>query len=172
MGKRSPWILVGSIALGIIFPLSWMSTIVMFWDPAPTLLSISLYFMLFKFLYYVTHTVAVVPYYALGAERSSDYHERTRIVGWRHMVGLPMTVVATLPFVFATNPDFFGNEIEGVATVMCCIGLIVIIAGLCTSLGTRERVSVDPKKPLPHRQALGITLGNRPFMFLVGTVFF
>ncbi len=172
MGKRRPWILGGSIALGIVFPLSWMPTIVMFWDPAPTVLSIFLYFILFKFLYYIAHTVAVVPYYALGAELSSDYHERTRIVGWRHMIGLPMTVVATLPFVFATNPELFDNEIEGVATVMCFVGLIVIVTGLCSSLGTRERTSVDPRKPLPLRQALGITVRNRPFMFLVGTVFF
>ena len=172
MGKRRPWILAGSIALGLIFPLSWMPTIVMFWDPAPTVLSIFLYFLLFKLLYYVTHTVAVVPYYALGAELSKDYHERTKIVGWRHMLAVPMTVVATLPFVFATNPEFFDNEIDGVATVMCVIGLIVIVSGLCTTLGTRERGSSERKKPLPLRQALSITLRNRPFMFLAGTVFF
>ena len=52
----------------------------MFWDPAPTVLSIFIYFMIFKFLYYVTHTAAVVPYYALGAELSIDYQERTKIV--------------------------------------------------------------------------------------------
>jgi len=172
MGKRRPWILFGSIALGIVFPLSWMPTIVMFWEPAPTVLSIFIYFLLFKLLYYITHTVAVVPYYALGAELSKDYHERTRIVGWRHMIGVPMTVVATLPFVFATNPEWFDNEIHGVATVMCFVGLIIIAAGLCTSLGTRERASVDTKKPLPLVKALGITLRNRPFMFLVATVFF
>jgi len=172
MGKRRPWILVGSITLGLVFPLSWMPTIVMFWDPAPTVLSIFFYFLLFKFLYFITHTVAVVPYYALGAELSTDYHERTKIVGWRHMIGVPMTVVATLPFVFATNPEYFDNEIEGVAIVMCFVGLIVMVTGLCSSLGTRERTRIERKKPLPLRQALGITLRNRPFMFLVGTVFF
>lgn len=172
MGRRRPWILVGSILLGIVFPLSWMPTVVMFWDPAPTVLSIFIYFMLFKFLYYVTHTIAVVPYYALGAELSNDYHERTKIVGWRHLVGLPMTVVATLPFVFATNPELFDNEIEGVATVMAFVGLIIIVTGVCSALGTRERVEPDPRQPLPLKKALGITLRNRSFMFLVGTVFF
>jgi GPH family glycoside/pentoside/hexuronide:cation symporter len=172
MGKRRPWILVGSIALGIVFPMAWMPTFVMFWDPLPSVMSIFIYFMLFKLLYYITHTVAVVPYYALGAELSTDYHERTKIVGWRHMIGLPMTVVATLPFVFAMNPEYFDNEIEGVAVVMCFVGLIIIVTGLCSSLGTRERVEQSTKKPLPMLKALGITLRNRPFMFLVGTVFF
>ncbi|MEM7079295.1 MAG: MFS transporter [Pseudomonadota bacterium] len=173
MGKRRPWILIGSITLGIVFPLSWMPTFVMFWEPMPSIVSIFVYFLLFKFLYYVTHTMAVVPYYALGAELSKDYQERTRIVGWRHLIGVPMTVVATLPFIFATNPEYFDNEATGVAVVMCGVGAIVIITGLLAAFGTRERAEADaPDAPLPLKAALKITLGNRPFMFLVGTVFF
>lgn len=172
MGKRRPWILVGAITLGIVFPLSWMPTFVMFWDPMPTVVSIFVYFLLFKLLYYITHTVAVVPYYALGAELSKDYQERTRIVGWRHFIGAPMTVLATLPFVFATNPEYFDDEITGVAVVMCGVGLIIIVTGLLTTFGTRERAELDAKKPLPMKQALKITFKNRSFMFLVGTVFF
>ncbi len=172
MGKRRPWILVGSITLGIVFPLSWMPTFVMFWDPMPTVVSIFVYFLIFKLLYYVTHTMAVVPYYALGAELSRDYEERTRIVGWRHFIGVPMTVLATVPFVLATNPEYFPDEITGVAVVMCGVGVIIIVAGLAATFGTRERTSVEPGQPLPLKRALGITLSNRPFMFLVGTVFF
>ncbi len=172
MGKRRPWILFGSIALGIIFPMAWMPTVIMFWDPMPTVVSIFVYFLIFKLLYYVTHTIAVVPYYALGAELSRDYQERTRIVGWRHLIGVPMTVVATLPFVLATNPEIFPDEVTGMAVVMCGVGVIIIATGLITTFGTRERVETDPKKPLPLKQALAITLKNRPFMFLVATVFF
>ncbi len=172
LGKRRPWILVGSITLGIVFPMSWMPTIVMFWDPMPTVLSIFIYFMIFKFLYYVTHTVAVVPYYALGAELSSDYQERTRIVAWRHIIGVPMTVLATLPFVLATWPGLFSSEEVGVAVVMCGVGAIIIVTGIIAALGTRERAQAAPTQPLPLKNALKITLSNRPFMFLVATVFF
>ncbi len=172
MGKRRPWILIGSITLGIIFPLAWMPTYVMFWDPMPTVVSIFVYFLIFKLLYYISHTMAVVPYYALGAELSSDYQERTRIVGWRHIIGVPMVVLATLPFLFATNPDYFDNEIEGVAVVMCGVGLIIILTGILAAFGTKERAEASPDKPLPLKQALKITLSNKPFMFLVATVFF
>ncbi|MEM7001824.1 MAG: MFS transporter [Pseudomonadota bacterium] len=170
MGKRRPWILVGSITLGIVFPLSWMPTIVMFWDPMPTVLSIFIYFMIFKFLYYVTHTMAVVPYYALGAELSTDYQERTRIVAWRHIIGVPMTVLATLPFLLATYPGLFSSEVVGVAWVMCGVGVIIIVTGIIAALGTRERVEVDRKPALPLKVAVRQTLSNKPFMFLVGTV--
>ena len=172
MGKRRPWILWGSVALGIVFPMSWMPGVVMFWEPLPSVVSIFVYFLIFKFLYYITHTVAVVPYYALGAELSSDYQERTQIVGWRHFIGAPMTLLATMPFLLATNPEYFPDEATGVAVVMCFVGAIIMITGIVTALGTKERASADLSKPLPLKQALKITLSNRPFMFLVGTVFF
>ena len=128
--------------------------------------------MVFKLLYYITHTAAVVPYYALGAELSSDYEERTRIVAWRHIVGAPMTILATVPFLLATQPELFPDEETGVAVVMCGVGLIIIATGIWAALGTRERTHAEPKKELPLREALKITLSNRPFMFLVATVFF
>jgi GPH family glycoside/pentoside/hexuronide:cation symporter len=173
MGKRRPWILFGSIALGIVFPMSWMPTIIMFWDPMPTVVSVFVYFMIFKLLYYITHTVAIVPYYALGAELSTDYAERTNIVAWRHFIGAPMAILATLPFVLATWPGLFESEINGIAVVMCGVGAIIIITGVLAALGTKERATQEvEEKPLPIRQALKITLRNKPFMFLVATVLF
>ena len=142
----------------------------MFWDPAPTVVSIFVYFLVFKLLYYVTHTVAVVPYYALGAELSTDYQERTRIVAWRHFIGVLIVPLATVPYVLATDPDLFADEVTGIAVIMMVVGLIVIGTGVVTSFGARERTRTDDKPPMPIKQALKITLTNRPFMFLVATV--
>ncbi len=170
MGRRRPWILWGSIALGIVFPMTWMPQFVMFWDPAPTVVSIFVYFLVFKFLYYVSHTLAVVPYYALGAELSTDYQERTRIVAWRHMIGVPVVILATLPYMLATNPDLFPDEQTGIAVVMLVVGVIIISTGMVTALGTKERERSDRIPPIPIMRAIKITLSNRPFIFLVLTV--
>ena len=172
MGRRRPWILFGSIALGIVFPMSWMPGFVMFWEPTQSAVSVFIYFLIFKFLYYVTHTVAVVPYYALGAELSTDYQERTRIVAWRHIIGLFGVVLATGSFWLATRDYLFPDEETGVAAVMVLVGLVIIITGTISSLGTRERSQINFPKPMPLKEAVRITFSSKPFVFLIASVLF
>ena len=108
--------------------------------------------------------------YALGAELSTDYQERTRIVAWRHMIGVPVVILATLPYMLATNPDLFPDEQTGIAVVMLVVGVIIISTGMVTALGTKERERSDRIPPIPIMRAIKITLSNRPFIFLVLTV--
>ena len=172
MGRRRPWILFGSIALGVVFPMSWMPGFVMFWEPTQSVVSVFIYFLIFKFLYYITHTVAVVPYYALGAELSTDYQERTRIVAWRHIIGLFGVVLATGSFWLATRDYLFPDEETGVAAVMVLVGLVIIVTGIISSVGTRERTQISFQKPMPLKDAIRITFSSKPFVFLVVTVLF
>jgi GPH family glycoside/pentoside/hexuronide:cation symporter len=172
MGRRRPWILFGSIALGIVFPMSWMPGFVMFWEPTQSVVSVFIYFLIFKFLYYITHTVAVVPYYALGAELSTDYQERTRIVAWRHIIGLFGVVLATGSFWLATRDYLFPDEETGIAAVMVLVGLVIIVTGIISSVGTRERTQISFQKPMPIMDAIRITFSSKPFVFLVVTVLF
>ena len=88
------------------------------------------------------------------------------------MVGAPMTVLATVPFLLATQPELFPDVETGIAVVMGGVGFIIIATGIWAALGTKERAQSEPKKELPLKEALKITLSNRPFMFLVATVFF
>ena len=172
MGRRRPWILFGSIALGVVFPMSWMPGFVMFWEPTQSVVSVFIYFLIFKFLYYITHTVAVVPYYALGAELSTDYQERTRIVAWRHIIGLFGVVLATGSFWLATRDYLFPDEETGIAAVMVLVGLVIIVTGIISSVGTRERTQISFQKPMPIMDAIRITFSSKPFVFLVVTVLF
>jgi sugar (glycoside-pentoside-hexuronide) transporter len=79
-GRRRPWIVCSALPLGVVFyclvapPSEMLGTdALVIW--------VAVNFILF----YSVMTVFAVPYDALGAELSSDYHERTRIFGLRRV---------------------------------------------------------------------------------------
>ncbi len=56
-------------------------------------------------------TMLFIPYYAWAAELSPEYHERTRITGWRAAIGLAANVLSKLvPVVAIYLFDFGGTE--------------------------------------------------------------
>ena len=72
-GRRKPWILVGT-------PLLMVSLYKLFLPPeAPTMW----YFGFWMVTMYLAYTIVALPYYAWGAEMSSDYEQRTHISGRR-----------------------------------------------------------------------------------------
>ena len=76
-GRRRPYIFCGAILVGIVFALLWQlpdnrSENYYFW-----------YFLIGSFLFYLAYTVFVTPWVALGYELTPDYHERTRLMGFR-----------------------------------------------------------------------------------------
>ncbi len=72
-GRRKPWILAGT-------PLLMLSLYKLFLPPAdPTIW----YFGTWIVLLYLAYTIIALPYYAWGAEMSTDYDQRTHISGRR-----------------------------------------------------------------------------------------
>lgn len=86
-------------------------------------------------------SVYSIPYYALGAELSQDYHERTSITGIRGMLSLVGTLLAaSLSFVV-----FFPDRTPGVdpklnaagyAPMGLTFGIVMTIVSLVAILGT------------------------------------
>jgi GPH family glycoside/pentoside/hexuronide:cation symporter len=173
MGRRRPWILLGGIALGISYALFFSPKFVLFWIATPAASQIFVWYFICYLLYYASHTVSVVPYYALGAELTDDYNERTRVTAWRHLIALPAVVVAALTYKLATDPRIFpSGEKAGMAVCVSVVGVIVIVLAIVTALGTQEKVELQQQPKMPMKQALRITLSNWPFIVLCGSVLF
>ncbi|MGH2541226.1 MAG: MFS transporter [Ardenticatenaceae bacterium] len=135
---RYPFMLVGALTVGVSFwaffsPPSGMSTMGLFvW-----LLTTSL-------LVRTASSVYGVPYYALGAELSQDYHERTSITATRGFLALLGTLgAAALSFLV-----FFPNAQDGVDPKLNTagypamgfwFGLLMTAIGLIATLGTMAR---------------------------------
>lgn len=80
-GRRRSWMFAAAVPMGL--------TLVMIWSPPLWLdpfwllvwMGVSL------LLYETASTTFFIPHGALGVELSPNYHERTRLFGWGHMIG-------------------------------------------------------------------------------------
>ena len=111
-------------------------------------------------------TMFLIPYYAWGAELSTDYDERSKITGGRSMMGAVGSLIAQL--IPAVALIAFG--IGGTNEVLTMVGVaMVIIMPICAFATlsqvpeTRNYVS----SVMPIRQGLRLMMGNGPFKRLV-----
>lgn len=78
-GRRRPWIFASTIPIGLAY---WMA-----WSPPESLSGtpLTLWMGVGIFGFYSAMTIFIVPHMSLGAELTADYHERSRIFGFRHV---------------------------------------------------------------------------------------
>ncbi|MCZ6888796.1 MAG: MFS transporter [Gammaproteobacteria bacterium] len=90
IGRRKPWIIAGT-------PLLLFSMYMLFLPPEnPTIW----YFGLWVVMIYLAFTIIQLPYFAWGAELTTDYNDRTRVTGRREQFHYFGVVIATaLPLV-------------------------------------------------------------------------
>lgn len=100
-GRRRPWI-IASVPFVC-------GTFYMMWNPLATLSETMMVFWMITavILFYTSMTAFNVPHTSLGAELSTNYHERTRIFGLRHMIwnlGSLLALVAMDQLIRGDNP--------------------------------------------------------------------
>jgi Na+/melibiose symporter-like transporter len=126
--------------------------------------------------------VFTIPYFALGAELSTDYRERTAISGIRGLLILASTLVAAS----ASFVLFFPNRtpgvdpklnVDGYSSMGVVFGLVIALTGIVSVLGTmRHRAaSARPRGPgadssVSRGAFLGV-LRNRSFRLIFGSFF-
>jgi len=163
-GRRCPYIFIGAILIGLTFPLiympgrNWSEWAHFAWFSGMTS------------LFFIAFTIWSIPWSALGLELSDDYNDRTRIQLMRMifatLAGIGVGWVYKLCFVF--DPD----ELIGVRRVGWLIGGIMCGAGILSALFVREWRHVEKQVPIKLLSALRLTLSNKPFLLLCGTVLF
>ncbi|MGI9324880.1 MAG: MFS transporter [Pseudomonadales bacterium] len=155
-GRRKPWILasVPFLMLGIyrvFLPPAGADVWYLFW---------------WMMVLWLGWTMLMIPYYAWAAELSDDYNERTRITGWRALMGSVGGIAAQLiPFIALVVFSFGGT-----ANVMQLLGTcLLVLVPLCIGL-TLWRV---PEVPSERGSQVALWAGlrlmwnNAPFKRLV-----
>lgn len=163
IGRRRPYLYGAAVPLGFSYALLWMPPV-----QAGTLLAF-LYLCVVLVLYDSAYAFYSTPYMALGAEMSSDYHERTQLSAARsffHVVGLFAGGVIPGRLI-ASHPGAPGYALGGIG-----LGVAMTVVALATASLTRERPVAARGERVgwaAFRAGMRSTLRNAPFRIMVGT---
>jgi glycoside/pentoside/hexuronide:cation symporter, GPH family len=164
-GRRRPFILVGGLLCGVVFPLIWMppsgwSEYGKFGWLLGTLL-----------LFYSVYTVFVVPYGALALELAPTPRERTRLLALRGWVG-SLAVIGIAWSYPLSQAKIFPAGVVGIVWVGIGMGAIMAVASAVPALGLREPHAQEVRRQPTVRliASLRLALRVRPFRVLLGMV--
>ncbi len=161
-GRRRPWMLAG-VPLLAGFSL-------MVWSPPPGLVGAWLVAWCAVALlgFYTAYTVYAIPHASLGAELSTDHHERTRVFGAQRMAFFAGMMLAFVGIGYATNaPDLRrGALVVAVATAVVGSGLLLLAPA-----AMRERAAYQGRGAHQPLRALRDVLRNEHARILLGVLF-
>jgi len=178
-GRRRPYILIGAIMAGLLYPLIW-------WFPKDlSQIQIMFWVIGFGILFYTFFTVWGVPYQSMLMEMTPDYNERTRVAEFRSYFQTIAGFVNGWIWWLSMLPIFYivvdGKEVasplNGMRYISIIIGIVIIILGILPALFVEERYYesdvVQNQKKINLFTGLKESFSNKPFIILsLLTVFF
>ncbi len=131
-GRRKPYIFIGAILSGVLFAVLWQlnpenSQTYNFW-----------YFLILSMVYLLGNTMFSTPLIGLGYEMTSDYNERTRLMGFSQTLGQIAWMIVPWFWVLIANPDLFDTQAIGVRRLSIIVGGICMILGMMPALFCKE----------------------------------
>lgn len=158
-GRRRVLLLFGAVPLGFSFILMWLV-------PPFGEFGLAVYYALTFILFDTIFTMVHVGYNALTPEMTPDYDERSSLNGYRMVFSISGTlgaiILATVLGWYIADPRLL------FAIVGFVLGLVSIIPPLIVFSVTHESPPEKLPTPLPVRDALRETLGNKPFRLVMG----
>jgi GPH family glycoside/pentoside/hexuronide:cation symporter len=139
-GRRKPYIFIGAILSGIFFILLWQL------DPNESQNYNFWYFLLFSLIYIAANTIYSTPLIGLGYEMTSDYNERTRLMGFSQTIGQMAWVIVPWFWVLIANPNLFETQAEGVHQLAVVVGGVCMVLGLMPAIFCKEMPQPEDAK--------------------------
>ncbi|WP_214409563.1 MFS transporter [Sphaerisporangium fuscum] len=156
-GPRRPWLLAGAAILPVAYALTFVGPPL---TGTPAALFVGLFFLVAA----TGFALYEVPYKAMPAEMTDDYHERTSLLQWR-MIFVAMAVA--LSGILA--PAMAAHSLEGYRLMGFVFAAILLAAMLGTFWGTARAPLTGVTEPEASlRTQLASARNSRPFMWLLG----
>lgn len=176
-GRRRPYIFVGAILSGLLFIALWQmhaenSQTYNFW-----------YFLIFSLIYLTGNTIFAAPLIGLGYEMTSDYNERTRLMGSAQIVSQIAWMIVPWFWVLIANPNLFTTQAEGVRTLSYIVGAATIFLGILPAIFCKEmdQSNISNRDEITFKnlfqnlkglfKSMGFIFKNKPFVKLCAATF-
>jgi GPH family glycoside/pentoside/hexuronide:cation symporter len=162
LGPRRPWVLAGAILLPPAFVLIFAGS--PFRGAAAALYVGGCFF-----LAATAFALFEVPYKAMPAEMTDDYHEQSALLTWRiGLLGVALLISGGLAPALV-NIDGGEPTFAGYRLMAFVIGAVLLVAMLGTFFGTARapRIERAETEHVGLRGQLAAARGNRPFLLLV-----
>lgn len=167
-GRRRPFILVGALFSGAIFPFLW------FGQPHWSEMAKLSYLIGIGLLFYTAFTVWMMPWQSLLTEMTPDTNERTSISAYYSLFGKIAAITGTWIWTITQLPIFNDpitgepDSLRGMRIVGLGLGMLIMILGSLPAFTIKERnpdfIAKQPKEPF--WPAFKRTFSNTPFRIL------
>jgi GPH family glycoside/pentoside/hexuronide:cation symporter len=166
LGRRRPWLLGSSFICGLVFAL-------LFNIPDIGTTGIYIYVGCLLALHAVSYTCFQIPYMAMPAEMTDDYHQRTMVMSWR-VVFMSVGNLAGAAGLGALAKSLGGEEATRASygeagVIIGCLITVLMLATFFFTKNTRSTQAVQGQDEIPLRQHLRWIVDNRPLLVLIGT---
>ncbi len=173
-GRRRPFILLGAILTGCLYPLVWSM---------PASLGSTgkfLYLLVASAIFLSAYTMWSIAYHGLELELTPNYDERTKISGWVAIFSKVFSLGGSWVLALATGP-WFQSEVTGKAdvvlgirTVTWFLAPLIILLGVLPALFVKERYYERDAAKQPREsflRSLRESSQCRPLLLVIGVSF-
>lgn len=165
-GRRKPYMLAGSFFGGLLFALMWTAS------PAWSQMMLFWWLTGMAILFYTAYTVFIVPCNGLASELTMDFDERTRVMAFRSFFAGIAGLMTPWAYKLCFVKSFGQTEVEAVKWVGVFFGLLIIVTGAIPAIFCKENPAGEQQEKIRISAAIKETVKNRPFLLIVGMVFF
>jgi glycoside/pentoside/hexuronide:cation symporter, GPH family len=162
LGRRRPYMLIGAPLCGIAF--------FCLLNPPEALKGkdAAVWFGITFILYFIFHTVYVLPHYALGAELTQNYNDRSTLFAWRESFTILGTIVAAAaPGIMMKTMHL--NDRQVFFRLGIFFGVVLTLLYWLLVLTVKERPDFVARESNPLVPGVRRALRNRPFGILLSS---
>lgn len=162
LGRRRPYMMLGAPFCGLAF--------FALLNPPEHLIGVRAvgWFTAFFILYFVFHTVYLLPHYALGPELTLNYHERSTLFAVRESFTILGTIVASAAPGFMQQAWHL-NERQVFFRLGIAFSSILVVLYWLLALKIKERPDFVARESNPLVPGVRRALRNRPFTILLAS---